>query len=289
MTNVDSDAPAAKLPLDDAIRASYVDFFQAFGDLLRMSWLCLLIFAVLSGLLFWIDMNWPEEGFAPPPPRHPALVITTTGMKLLLVIAATSIAVAWHRRILLGEQPGFSGGNIATRALWCTIMVEIALAAIALMLPYAIVVSIIYLAGPNLNIHQDSFALVLLLFVALFITGIAVLLRFVLLLPARAVSNNKLTFARAWRLTHGNFWRLTLGLAACALPPILALRAIKFLLIEAAWSPRTMLSATDIPDEAFFMVIDSVILAGYLLTLQISTGFLSQAYRHLIEADRIGA
>ncbi len=37
---------------------------------------------------------------------------------LVFTFAGVSIAVAWHRRIILGEQPGFSGSNVATKSLW---------------------------------------------------------------------------------------------------------------------------------------------------------------------------
>jgi hypothetical protein len=289
MTELHAKLVPTKLPLDNAIRVSYAWFFRQFPDLLRMSWPWLLVCAVLKGLSSWINFMWPDEAFIPPPSRPPALVITTTCMNLLPLIAAASIAVAWHRRIMLDEQPGLSCSNLATPELWRTIMAAIELLVVAFAVPYAIILSIAYLSGSNLNIHSDSIVLVFVLFLAILVAGIIVALRFALLLPARAVGHNELSFAQAWRRTRGNSSRLFWGFAYCTLPPVILLGIVKFLLIKAIWSPKSPLSALDVPHEPGLLVISSAAYAGYMLTVPLGAGFLSQAYRHFVEGTDIAS
>jgi hypothetical protein len=40
------------------------------------------------------------------------------GSTLVFMLAGVSIAVAWHRRFILGEQPEFSAANVATSSVW---------------------------------------------------------------------------------------------------------------------------------------------------------------------------
>ena len=46
------------------------------------------------------------------------LRILIYGVGLLYMLAGVSIAVAWHRRIILGEQPRLSGSNIGAGSFW---------------------------------------------------------------------------------------------------------------------------------------------------------------------------
>lgn len=41
-----------------------------------------------------------------------------TGCNLSLHLLAPAIAVAWHRYIILGEHPRFSGSNVGTKNFW---------------------------------------------------------------------------------------------------------------------------------------------------------------------------
>jgi hypothetical protein len=118
-----------KLPLWETIRLSYSTYFHNFTDVLRISWLWLAVATPLMGTMTWqfssmaglmADM---KRGPSPQIPTHIVSRLVETiplglAAGLVLMLAGLSIAVAWHRRIILGERPGFSGSNVATKNLW---------------------------------------------------------------------------------------------------------------------------------------------------------------------------
>jgi hypothetical protein len=276
-----------KLPLDDAISLAYRSYFRQFPDVLRVSWLWLLISAILTALSRGMEWAWhagklfdSQTARTFEPPRPISLVIATDIISLLLIMAATSIAVAWHRRVVLDEQPGFCVSNIATREFWHYSVIEVALVAMSFVLPYAIVISIVFIAESKLNIHSDSIILVFMAFASLFIAGFAVALRFILLLPARAIGNSGLSFRQTWQRTRGNIWRLIGGLYICTLLPVILLEIVRPLIIQFMWSPKFPLGALDIPRKAGGTAISALILVGCMLIVPLGTGFLSHAYRH---------
>src|SRR5215831_7646253 len=129
MSDADTAPPLPKLPLGEVISLSYAWFFQKFPDVLRISWLWLVICAALVGVSSWMQWTWmmdvlgADTGVTIPQARIESsrpleLVILGNIVGLLPLLASVSIAVAWHRRIILDEQPGLSGNNIVTRELW---------------------------------------------------------------------------------------------------------------------------------------------------------------------------
>ncbi len=61
MSDIDIAPPLPKLPLAEAISLSYAWFFQKFPDLLRISWLWLLICAALVGVSSWMQWTWMAD------------------------------------------------------------------------------------------------------------------------------------------------------------------------------------------------------------------------------------
>jgi len=55
------------------------------------------------------------------------LLVLQAIVAAVLFVAGVSIAVAWHRRLLLDEHPGFSASNLVTRSLWRYASVAIAM------------------------------------------------------------------------------------------------------------------------------------------------------------------
>ncbi len=114
------------------------------------------------------------------------------------------------------------------------------------------------------------------------------LLRFLLLLPARAVGNNNLTFAETWQRTKGNTWRLLWGLLLSWLPPLL--------LAEAILLSTGILRLPPIPAQgqldglhAFLEQMPLIGAGSMVFVMFVSTimiGFLSFAYRHFFETAR---
>ena len=280
----------AKLPLGATIGLSYSTYFQNFPDVLRASWLWLVLVAPLGGIVGWLQGAWFAEAVvvmkqAVPPqmPSQPLQAIALGSLEnVLAVVAGVSIAVAWHRRIILDEHPGFSGGNVVTASFWryvwvgilICLVVGIPVLAIALPASYFLFQSV-----PGGASAQPASALWTLLFVALFVTylaAIAVVPRLAMLFPARATDDVGLTFRQTWDRTGGNTWRLFWGIVACMLPPALLMQIVLLFVIGFP-RPETF---TDPSFATRFAALGAIMMVYYLLILPIGIGFLSHAYRH---------
>ena len=284
---------APKLPLGDTIRLSYTTYVSGFGDVLRASWLWIAIATPLFAYASWKQFQWMailmanlKKGMPPPPDMPvtmstPAEVMLAGGAsKLLLFLAGLSIAVAWHRRMILGEHPGTSGANLFSANLWRYAGMGIALMLCAAIPPLLIAIPI-FLYGPLAPggfgpPAPQQFAFLFPLMPAAMLIAYFLLLRLIPLLPARAAGDLALTWRDTWTRTHGNVWRLFWGLAACTVPPALLMFAVS-------------LGITGFPSFDMFTrpgfaermaVANALFVAYYLLSLPIVIGFLSHAYRH---------
>jgi hypothetical protein len=269
------DLPYAKLPFWDTVSLAYSTYFHHFIDALRVSWLWLALF----GAFFTVLARWQlwsrisevmANTMAGEPPQMPISTASAvlSGVEYVLwSLAAVSIAVAWHRLVILNERPGFSGGNVATKDLWRYIVMALTLFLISV-LPMATVVLPAYSAG--LSAQPARFLPFILLGLVLYAVGAAVAFRLTLLLPARAIGNIDLTFKQAWNDTRGNAWRLFWGsVVTVALPVLISQTVVLFLL------------RPPLPSEAFYE--DVVATISNLLFLPIGIGFLSHAYRHFFQ------
>ncbi|MCC8936506.1 hypothetical protein H8A99_08330 [Bradyrhizobium sp. Arg68] len=277
--------PYPKLPLWQAIGLAYSTFFSRFEDVLRASWLWLIAVAALTGYASW--QRWSLAmaviGQVQPElfPSMTQLRQTTALLQLgaaLAILAAVSIAVAWHRLMILDEQPGLSGSNITSGDLWHFVVIGFLLCVILIGPALIVILGGFYLTvpatfGPN-TVGPIAFIPLLLPAAAFYVIGLAVTLRLSLLLPARAIGNEDLSFGQAWHRTSGNTWRLFWGLIVTTLPPLLLTDLVVIALLDLAYPTLT---ATRIAAASMASTICS------LLLLPISIGFLSQAYRHFFE------
>jgi hypothetical protein len=275
----------AKLPFWQTVSLSYSFYFQHLGDALRISWLWLLIFVPLAGATNWLQMSWFSEviatmkpGEPPPPPAMPiAMTILGTASNLVMFLAGCSIAVAWHRLVLLDEHPGLSGGNIFSRNVWRYVGMGLAILLMGGLPAVAVVASVslwtlpyaVDGGAPAMSAARPNPA-VFILIPIVYLAACIIVMRLCLLLPARAVGDTRLTFKEMWRLTRGNAWRIFWGIAACSLPPLLVAQIALVILVG-------------FPDPASAMtgswVAFSAIFSGYyLMTLPIFVGFLSHAF-----------
>lgn len=283
----------AKLPLGATISLSYSTYFQNFADVLRASWLWLVLVAPLTGVVGWLQASWFAEAVAVMkrgvPPQLPArplqMIVLGSFDKLLLVVAGVSIAVAWHRRVILDERPGFSGSNIVATSFWHYVWVGILIClmvgipVLAIFLPTFYFLSYVPTGGAS---AASVFAILLFLtlFVA-YLAAIAVFLRLTLLFPARAAGDVGLTFKETWNRTSGNTWRILWGIVVCAVLPLVAAQIV---LLVLTGFPRPDMFA----DQSFaarFAAVGSIMMVYYLLILPIGIGFLSHAYRHFFRPE----
>jgi hypothetical protein len=285
-----------RLPFWDTVGLSYTTYFGNFIDALRASSLWLITVAVLTGVANWQQWSWMRMVFANADSvakSHPGALAGMSspfGTMFLLefdhafvLLAGVSIAVAWHRLMILGERPGFSGYNLATKNVWHYVAVGLALALIVFLPIAAIILPIFYLLPPveaATPVPAGFLPLMLLIFIA-YAVGSVVALRLSLLLPARAVGDTRLTFRQAWERSRGNFWRLFWGIALTTIPPLLAIQ-IAFLLLS-GFPVRGLPGSEDFVAQ---MTATGIIFTiYYLLITPIGIGFLSHAYRHFFQRE----
>ena len=285
------EVPYPKLPLWSTIGLSYSTYFRHFIDALSASWLWLVLVTPLTAVASWQQWSWmgaviagAQRGIPVQTLALPFEVQVLSNVDYLLVLlASVSIAVAWHRLMILGDHPGFSGSNVATRHLWRYIGIGLVIFLI-FFLPAVIMFPMFYLFFPPLpgaGPPRAPFFVVLLAFVVLDIFAVAVALRLTLLLPARAVGDLRLTFEQMWNRTRGNAWRLFWGVAFTTVPPLL-LGEIGVLF--AGGGPPNPLKFLNEDFVARMTVNSCVFVIYYLLILPIGIGFLSHAYRHFFQA-----
>lgn len=293
------DEAAPKLPLWDTICLSYSIVFRDFRDVLSICWVWVIVLAPVMITQRALQWSWigsavaqlkaggaPLQSVALSQRMPLELRLFTYGVGLLVTVAGVSIAVAWHRRIILGEQPRLSGSNVATGSLWRYVAVGIAIMLIAfvpIVLGVLVVLLFLFSLIP-LGVsggHNAGFVVIVVVMVLCYLFFIAVMLRLCLLLPARAVGDMSVTFERAWKSTRGNTWRIFCGILACTLPAVLV--QIPFLVFwRLLGSPNPANFASDsfsVPGLA----LSAVFSIYYLLTLPILIGFLSLSYLHFFE------
>jgi hypothetical protein len=284
-------AASAKLPLWDAICRSYSTYFYNFPDVLRISWLWLVVTIPLLGFANWLQSSWMAEvmgnlksGLPPQLPAHLMTRPIETAVlgnlaSLIVLLAGVSIAVAWHRRIILDEHPGLSGSNIATKNLWRYVGVGVAICLICIVPALVTMFSMFFFFPPFGTgvVPTRAASWLVIVIPAIFLLYLAVIVMFLrlsLLFPARAVGDTGLTFKEAWRRTRGNTWRMFWGIAACTLPPLLV-GQIAFV---------GLFTSPDLLASIGRMTVGFTILNVYvLLALPIGIGFLSYSYRHFIQ------
>jgi hypothetical protein len=282
-------AASAKLPLWDAICRSYSIYFHDFPDVLRISWLWLVVTIPVLGISNWLDWSWMAGAMAnlkaglPPQPPAPTMSWLTDTLvlgplaKLIAIFSGVSIAVAWHRRIILDEHPGLSGSNIATRNLWRYVGVGIAIFLMSMVPAFVVLLMVIFasFATGGVRAGPGSWFLNLVPTIVLLVVSV-ILLRLSLLFPARAVGDTGLTFKEAWRRTRGNTWRMFWGITACAAAPMLV-PDIAFLWLFRPPFPDLL------PNVGRVAVGFTILHVYMLLVLPIGIGFLSYCYRHFIQ------
>jgi hypothetical protein len=274
-----------KLPLWDTICLSYSTYSHNFWDVLRISWLWLAVAVPLAAIMNWLRFSSiarvvadTKRGMPISQPIETILLQNAT--TLVFMLAGGSIAVAWHRRIILDEHPGFSGSNVATKNLWRYFWVGFAIGLIVFLPALLLVLPMFLLMSPVVGSGAPRFPMLIPVIFLVFLVASVVMLRLSLLLPARAVGNLDLTFKETWMRTRRNTWRIFWGIAACVMP-VLTAEIVLFGFFGFGFLGPGMLAS-----QAFagrMAVIITIISAFHLLTLPIGIGFLSYSYSHFFE------
>jgi len=284
LATTDLEAAYPKLPFWDAVSFAYYTYVTNFKDVLRASWLWLIVAAALTATAgrwqsSWMATAMQKDGLPRPPPPTELVALTELN-NAVMIFAGVSIAVAWHRFMILGERPTFCGSNVVSRNLWRYLIFGFLLCAL-MFVPIAINLFPFryFLPGfatVTMNTHSGPTVLALVLgFFALYAAATIVALRLCLLLPARAVGGTEHTLRQTWKRTRGNTWRLFWGIALTTALPLLVAQFITLAWISSGHWP---ISPGELPIR---MLVASPIIAAYsLLVLPIGIGFLSLAYGH---------
>ena len=295
MSSVGGPPPLPKLPVWDVVGLAYSDYFRHFVDVLRASWLWLILVAALYGVLSWklwsligaVILDFGQR--SPFPPFFDPRAFLTIGVaNLFLILAPISIAVAWHRRVILNERPPLFPFNVLSGSFWRYVGIGVTIYLLA-MLPMllAFVLAAVTLSIAGKGAHPSVAFVLIPLILAAYVGAILILLRLSVMLPARAAGDTELSFAHCWRRTRGNAWRIFGGGLICLGAPTMV--AEIFLMPMAMPNPATLVAAGPGAVPLFFASTNFIMrmsavmtffVVFYLLTLPIGIGFLSFAYRH---------
>lgn len=270
-----------KLPLRDTIRAAYSSYARNFGDVLQICWVWLAITVPLR----WLEAFWTAErttGLKPAAQAESgpfAMIAFSWVTTFFFVIANVSVAVAWHRRLILDERPKLSGSNIISNSLWRYLKTFLMISLIAILPALVVAVPALLLIFPDVDDGDTglpsmiAMLLPAMIYLVMWIVG----LRLSLLLPARAVTDLELRLRQAWARTRGNTWRMLWGTMACALLPIVASVVLVSLL---GFHGADRASAAYAEQSAIVSALYTF--CGFLV-FPIWIGFLSYTYLHFIE------
>lgn len=281
-TSTASHAPRPKLPLFATIWEAYRFTFANLPALLSISWAWLILGAVVTFMLGWF-VFWPL-GFATKITASLNNIALSSIPSILESIIGASLAVTWHRFILLREPAADAATLridrlVGTYFLWAILLISITLAlSLVLIAPLGLALHFLdsELSSQQQDIPDDdtSFGWRTYLILSITIFFIATPYAFIptrlsLKLPAIALQREDVTARQSWLWSKGNFWRLYTGSFACFVP-------LGLLTANLHLDDKSRLG------YALNQSIDMVIA---ILSGMIGITFLSLAFRHFFGAD----
>ena len=295
-----------RLPLVLAMRLTFADYFRYFSDVCRITggWIILLAVIIGAANAFkWSWAAWIFERFKAGD-LHYAGVYPYISMALyllmamLLMLACVDVAVAWHRRILLSELPGWPGSCFAANRGWQYLALILLLSCATVLVTAAIVGAASadfddYLPEYELSPIWDNL-IGIAVALAVFITGPALFVRLALVLPARAIGDTDLTLIRSGKATRGSTWRLLIGGGCLIVIPSLFGQVVHYLFgtDPLRQTLGDLFNKETFPKGEWLEAAGLQIAAALaLLSIPLYAGFLSHSYRHLIRrspGDAIG-
>jgi hypothetical protein len=246
-----------KLPVWSTFAKACVLWAKNLPELLRVSWLWLIVYAPVLSLFWWYSLPHLKTSMQAMLAHHPDPTPIVTNLvnllsELILVPMAASIAVAWHRLLLRSERSPTSTYLRFDR----------------IVIAYAILTFLYLLTAQNSSLLRQMSR-----FLA-FIIDITVLyltMRLIVYLPAKAIDRRDITLALAWRATRDNGWRLVIGHGLAVFPMVPLILPLYFWAIGTHGN-RAMAAAIGVA-FSFSSVIGGMI----------AVAFLSLAYRHFFE------
>ena len=287
-----------KLPVWNTVVQSYVLTFKNLGWFVQMAWVWIVLFVAALAAIYWV--SWPYQQVAKASGKF--IWGEFLGPIPVSLLVGSSIAVAWHRRLLLGEDVASSAylridRTVLIYFLWGALFTLFWL--VPILLTISVIDGLSQNAAPQASIDSTAnsdtvvsndevpgfgTSPVELLLAAGFTIAILfggtiafsilfyIPTRLSLILPALALGRQKFAAGDSWRITSGNFWRLYIGTAlAVALPLSSVLLSMIFL------------GFSEISSTRIWYVFDGCLTEVISLVIGM-TGitFLSLAYRHFV-------
>lgn len=188
-----------QLPVFAAVRHTFSLTFNNLGPALRITWAWIAVLIVVIGLMALVIVAAGFEGGSPPGVLFVALVFII--FFVLALVATASIAVAWHRYILLDEGGGTGFNLRLDGTVWRYVGNALGIT-VSAMLAFAIPAALLLMISEYM-------------FVAI-IPGIILLAPFMyrlfIKLPAIALERRDFGFHDAYDASAGNYWQFV-GLA----------------------------------------------------------------------------
>jgi hypothetical protein len=256
------------LPFWRTVGLAYAAPFVHVGALLRAAWLWLLVLVPAVLVISWYQAPMQAEVLAragtEPTSMYPwQLELLALLSQLVWSVPCASMAVAWHRLILNRETPAAVYLRLDRRVwLYTAFLLVMGLSLTALE-------NLPRLVNTGFGEGAADSSAVNALFLALYTALMCVLGRLSLMLPAVSLGHTGFGLRQAWRATEGNTWRLFWGYLLCSFAILL---------------PVSLLFGMVGADRVTATIIQAATSLISVLAAIISVGFLSFAYRHLLEA-----
>lgn len=258
----------SKLPVFRTVGRAYSALIENFGPALQVVWFWAIALAVVHWLWQALAPAWtqkPEQILSLSTDRALLLCLINFVFSLITLPAYASIAVNWHRFLLLGERPSASVFMRLDAPVWAYVGLAAVMAFLQALstLPQQLVI-------PHVHDHSISPIWSLLGFVpivVLFFLG-----RLAVGLPGRAIGDPSAA-TNGYAASRGNTWRLAWGAIWCFLPVILV-----GLFLLYVWPGQQALLART-PQG----VTASIVAGGFFpLFGLVYVGFLSYAFEHFL-------
>lgn len=268
----------SKLPVISIVKEAFQGAYSHFNDMVRIVWLPTLLYVVIN-----VYISQQTSGALEPSIFLIIAFIVSTFLWAMM-------AVAWHRRILIGETPTdlvyFKFGRREARFVLITIMLSLLFLPGILFLVMSVGLSsediqnIMAGVEPTLKPENVS-GFYLLLGYVLFFLAFYFSVRLSLLLPSVAIGNG-VNAGQIINMSKGNFWRLLGAIALSTLIVVIAVNLVSTVI--ASLSAAIGLGAGEIT-----LIINIVVSLLAIFALVVNVAVLSIAYRHLSQGAGIMA
>lgn len=207
---------ATPLPVFATVARAYETTFANATTLVRLAWFWSVALLVLQGLSVLLLPAWmtnPAEIVRLD--SHSLMLVSAAGLLngLLILPMLASIAVSWHRLLLLDEKPGRGAFLRLDSLVWSYVSLGAMLAALrcVMSLPQ-VMISLEHSPGGT------GFGLPNVVATLLSLGALVLLPRLSLALPGIAIGDERVGFARGLGASRANTWRLFFGAVLCFIP-----------------------------------------------------------------------